>query len=115
MSLKLEKIATDIQDIFGKTALIRAVEQQNNVDILIILRSIKYSQTLFIQDNQNKTALVYAVENDDLETCQILLNKCSELDISLQEYINFQDKNGKPLFIFQLNVELNFLMTQHIN
>ncbi|KAM6109266.1 ankyrin repeat domain-containing protein 34B [Phoenicopterus ruber ruber] len=68
------KADPNIQDKSGKTALMHACLEKAGPEVVSLL--LKSGADPSLQDHSNCSALVYAINSEDKETLQILLNAC---------------------------------------
>ncbi|NXE26071.1 AN34B protein, partial [Ardeotis kori] len=64
----------NIQDKSGKTALMHACLEKAGPEVVSLL--LKSGADLSLQDHSNCSALVYAINSEDRETLEVLLNAC---------------------------------------
>ncbi|XP_010310664.2 ankyrin repeat domain-containing protein 34B [Balearica regulorum gibbericeps] len=70
------KADPNIQDKSGKTALMHACMEKAGPEVVSLLLSKGADPSL--QDHSNCSALVYAINSEDRETLEVLLNACRE-------------------------------------
>ena len=76
------KIKVNEQDVYGKTALMYAIENNNKTATNFLLKS---GADVNKQDKEGKTALMYAVEKKNPSLVKILLNNNANIDIRDKE------------------------------
>ncbi|NXO00174.1 AN34B protein, partial [Rhinopomastus cyanomelas] len=85
------KADPNIQDKSGKTALMHACLEKAGPEVVSLL--LKSGADPSLQDHSNCSALVYAINSEEKETLQVLLNACKEQ--GKEVIIITTDKSGR--------------------